>query len=122
MRPNDDPDKTPEYGHWFDISPLSDASAEGSSRVGEYRKYVEKLSEVSGVSISNFAEFVRALAFVTISSPVWVVNFPTTELKSLREDYTQGEIDGICNKVYGGHELSKEENSEIQIGDAFRRR
>ncbi|MBV7457919.1 hypothetical protein KW843_25825 [Acidovorax sp. sif1233] len=36
LRPNDDPDKTPEYGHWFDISPLSDAGAEGSGRVGAF--------------------------------------------------------------------------------------
>ena len=76
----------------------------------EYRKYVEKLSEVSGVSISNFADLLQALRvrhdfFASVGCKL--SDHGIEEFYA--EDFTQAEIDGIFNKVYGGHELSKEE-------------
>lgn len=76
----------------------------------EYRKYVEKLSEVSGVSISNFADLLQALRvrhdfFASVGCKL--SDHGIEEFYA--EDYTQGEIDGIFNKVYGDQELSKEE-------------
>lgn len=76
----------------------------------EYRKYVEKLSEVSGVSISNFADLLQALRvrhdfFTSVGCKL--SDHGIEEFYA--EDYTQGEIDGIFNKVYGDQELSKEE-------------
>lgn len=39
LRPHDDPDNTPQYGHWFDLSPLPDADADddGAGRPGAFR-------------------------------------------------------------------------------------
>lgn len=76
----------------------------------EYRKYVEKLSEVSGVSISNFADLLQALRvrhdfFASVGCKL--SDHGIEEFYA--EDYTQAEIDGIFNKVYGDQELSKEE-------------
>lgn len=36
LRPHDDPDNTPQYGRWFDISPLPDSGADGAGRVGAF--------------------------------------------------------------------------------------
>lgn len=76
----------------------------------EYRKYVEKLSEVSGVTISNFADLIQALRvrhdfFASIGCKL--SDHGIEEFYA--EDYTQAEIDAIFNKVYGGKELTKEE-------------
>ncbi|NLI72830.1 MAG: glucuronate isomerase [Bacteroidales bacterium] len=76
----------------------------------EYRKYVEKLSEVSGVSISNFADLLQALQvrhdfFASVGCKL--SDHGIEEFYA--EDYTQAEIEAIFNKVYGGQELSQEE-------------
>lgn len=76
----------------------------------EYKKYVEKLSEVSGVTISNFADLIQALRvrhdfFASIGCKL--SDHGIEEFYA--EDYTQAEIDAIFNKVYGGKELTKEE-------------
>ncbi len=76
----------------------------------EYRKYVEKLSEVSGVAISNFADLIQALRvrhdfFASIGCKL--SDHGIEEFYA--EDYTQAEIEAIFNKVYGGKELTKEE-------------
>lgn len=76
----------------------------------EYRKYVEKLSEVSGVSISNFADLLQALRvrhdfFASVGCKL--SDHGIEEFYA--EDYTQAEIEAIFNKVYGGQELSQEE-------------
>ena len=76
----------------------------------DYRAYVEKLSEVSGVSISNFADLIAALRnrhdfFASVGCKL--SDHGIEEFYA--EDYTQAEIDAIFNKVYGGKELSKEE-------------
>lgn len=76
----------------------------------EYRKYVEKLSEVSGVTISNFADLIQALRvrhdfFASVGCKL--SDHGIEEFYA--EDYTQAEIDAIFNKVYGGTVLTKEE-------------
>ena len=76
----------------------------------EYRKYVEKLSEVSGVSISNFADLIQALQvrhdfFAGVGCKL--SDHGIEEFYA--EEYTQAEIENIFNKVFGGQELKKEE-------------
>ena len=76
----------------------------------DFRAYIEKLSEVSGVSISKFADVIDALRvrhrfFGSVGcrlSDHGIEEF-------YAEDYTQREIDAIFNKVYGGQELTAEE-------------
>jgi len=75
-----------------------------------FRAYVEKLSEVSGVSISKFADLIAALRsrhdfFASVGCKL--SDHGIEEFYA--EDYTQAEIETIFNKVYGGKELSHEE-------------
>ena len=75
-----------------------------------YRTYVEKLSDVSGVSISNYSDLMGALQvrhdfFASVSCKL--SDHGLEEFYA--EDYTEAEIDAIFNKVYGGIHLSKEE-------------
>jgi len=75
-----------------------------------YRGYIEKLSEVSGVAINNFADLITALRnrhdfFASVGCKL--SDHGIEEFYA--EDYTQAEIDSIFNKVYGGKELSREE-------------
>ena len=75
-----------------------------------FRAYVEKLAEVSGVEINKFQDMIDALQkrhdfFESMGcrlSDHGIEEFYAA-------DYTQPEIDEIFNKVYGGKELSKEE-------------
>ena len=76
----------------------------------EYRKYVDKLSEVSGVSINKFSDLIEALRnrhdfFASIGCKL--SDHGIEEFYA--EEYTQSEIDNIFNKVFGGNELSKDE-------------
>ncbi|NLO70870.1 MAG: glucuronate isomerase [Porphyromonadaceae bacterium] len=76
----------------------------------EYRKYVEKLSEVSGVSISKFADLIQALrARHDFFAGVGCKLSDHGIEEFYAEDYTQAEIEAIFNKVYGGQELTNEE-------------
>jgi len=76
----------------------------------DFRAYVEKLSDVSGVSIKVFADLIAALQkrhdfFESVGcrlSDHGIEEF-------YAEDYTQAEIDAIFNKVYGGKALNGEE-------------
>ena len=76
----------------------------------EFRAYIEKLSDVSGVSISKFADVIDALRvrhkfFESVGcrlSDHGIEEF-------YAEDYTQAEIDAIFNKVYGGQVLTRDE-------------
>lgn len=75
-----------------------------------YRTYVEKLSEVSGITISKFADLIDALHkrhdfFASVGCKL--SDHGIEEFYA--EDYTQSEIDAIFNKVYGGTNLNKEE-------------
>lgn len=76
----------------------------------EYKKYVDTLAEVSGVSISKFEDLIAALRnrhdfFASVGCKL--SDHGIEEFYS--ESYTQSEIDNIFIKVYGGKELSKEE-------------
>ncbi|MBP3331793.1 MAG: glucuronate isomerase [Tidjanibacter sp.] len=75
-----------------------------------FKAYIDKLSEVSGVAINQFADVIDALKvrhkfFEQIGcrlSDHGIEEF-------YAEDYTQSEIDAIFKKVYGGTQLSMEE-------------
>lgn len=72
-----------------------------------FKAYVEKLSEVSGVTISNFPDLITALRkrhdfFASVGCKL--SDHGIEEFYA--EDYTQSEIDTIFNKVYSGKELT----------------
>ena len=76
----------------------------------DFRAYVEKLSEVSGVSISKFADLLQALRvrhdfFASVGCKL--SDHGIEEFYA--EDYTDAEIEAIFNKVYGGTKLSYDE-------------
>lgn len=76
----------------------------------DFRAYMEKLSAVSGVTISKFEDLLAALRkrhdfFASVGcrlSDHGIEEF-------YAEDYTQAEIEAIFNKVYGGTMLTREE-------------
>ena len=73
----------------------------------DFRKYVEKLSEVSGVNISRFVDLIEALRKrhdFFASAGCKLSDHGLEEFYA--EDYTQPEIETIFNKVYGGAELT----------------
>ena len=75
-----------------------------------FRAYVEKLSQVSGVSISKFADLLQALRVrhdFFASAGCKLSDHGIEEFYA--EDYTDAEIEAIFNKVYGGKNLSYEE-------------
>ena len=85
------------------------------ANAGEFRAYIEKLSEVSGVNISKFADVIDALRvrhdfFASVGCKL--SDHGIEEFYA--EDYTQSEIDAIFNKVYGGTQLSREEILKFQ--------
>lgn len=75
-----------------------------------YRAYVERLSEVSGVTIRTYADLLDALQrrhdfFASMGcrlSDHGIEEF-------YAEDYTQAQVEAIFNKVYGGAELTEAE-------------
>jgi glucuronate isomerase len=76
----------------------------------EYRKYVEKLSEVSGVTIRKFDDLLQALRvrhdfFADLGCKL--SDHGIEEFYA--EKWSKSEIDTIFNKVYGGKELTQEE-------------
>ena len=76
----------------------------------EYRAYVEKLAEVSGVTINKFADLIDALRnrhdfFASIGCKL--SDHGIEEFYA--EEYTQSEIDAIFDKGYGGKELTQKE-------------
>ncbi|WP_029905281.1 glucuronate isomerase [Prevotella sp. 10(H)] len=75
-----------------------------------FRAYMEKLSEASGITISNYGDMIDALHnrhdfFASVGCKL--SDHGIEEFYA--EDYTQAEIDNIFNKVYGGKELTQEE-------------
>jgi glucuronate isomerase len=75
-----------------------------------FRAYIEKLSNVSGITISKFSDIIDALQvrhdfFATVGCKL--SDHGMEEFYA--EDYTQVEIDAIFNKVYGGTQLTREE-------------
>lgn len=76
----------------------------------EYRKYLDKLSEVSGIAISNFSDLMAALRnrhdfFASVGCKL--SDHGVEELYAV--EYLQSEIETIFNKVLSGCELTKEE-------------
>lgn len=114
----DDPVDTLEYhialkNEGFEIKVLPTWRPDKAMAVevpADFRAYIEKLSQVSGVSISKFADVIEALEvrhdfFASVGcrlSDHGIEEF-------YAENYTQAEIDAIFNKVYGGTALSHEE-------------
>ena len=75
-----------------------------------FKAYMEKLSEVSGVTISCFNDMIDALQRrhdIFESQGCKLADHGIEEFYA--EDYTDAEINAIFNKVYGGTELTKEE-------------
>ncbi len=76
----------------------------------EYRAYIEKLSEVSGVTITKFTDLIEALRnrhdfFASVGCKL--SDHGVEEFYA--EPYTQSEIENIFDKVFGRNELSKTE-------------
>ena len=75
-----------------------------------YNSYVDKLSEVSGVAISKFADLIAALQkrhdfFAEMGCKL--SDHGVEEFYA--EDYTQSEVDSIFEKIRGGKSLSQDE-------------
>lgn len=81
----------------------------------DFKAYVEKLSEVSGIGISKFSELLIALRkrhdyFGEIGCRLSDHGFE----HFYADDYTDAEIETIFGKVYGGKELNEEERSKFK--------
>ena len=75
-----------------------------------FRAYIEKLSEVSGIAISSFNDVVEALRIRHKFFEEQGCKLSDHGIEEFyAEDYTDAEINAIFNKVYGGKELTKEE-------------
>lgn len=75
-----------------------------------YRSYIEKLSQASGITINKFADLIEALRnrhdfFASVGCKL--SDHGIEEFYAV--DYTANEIEAIFNKVYGGTALSREE-------------
>ena len=76
----------------------------------DFRSYVEKLAEVSGVTISNFDDMIAALRKRHDFFAEQGCRLSDHGIEEFyAEDYTDAEIKAIFNKVYGGAELTKDE-------------
>ncbi|MDE5726903.1 MAG: glucuronate isomerase [Duncaniella sp.] len=76
----------------------------------EFRAYVEKLSEMSGVEINKFQDMVDALQKRHDFFEEMGCRLSDHGIEEFyAADYTDAEIDAIFDKVYGGKELSHEE-------------
>lgn len=81
----------------------------------EYRAYLDKLSEVSGVNISKFDDLIQALKIrhdYFSEHGCKLADHGMNEIPY--SDYTIKEINAIFNKVYGGAELSSDERLKYQ--------
>lgn len=80
-----------------------------------YRDYVEKLSEVSGVRISQYKDLLEALKVrhdFFAAAGCKLSDHGIEEFYA--EDYTLSEIEAIFNKVYGGKDLTVAEIRKFQ--------
>jgi len=72
-----------------------------------FRKYVETLSDVSGISISSFDDMIAALRKRQDFFAEQGCKLSDHGIEEFyAEDYTEEEIKYVYNKVYGGEELS----------------
>jgi glucuronate isomerase len=75
-----------------------------------FRRYVEKLSDVSGVSISHYQDLLQALKVRHDFFAAVGCKLSDHGLEEFyAENYTFSEIEAIFNKVYGGQPLAREE-------------
>mgnify|MGYP003295915761 FL=1 len=84
-------------------------------KTGLFRDYVDKLSEVSGVSISRFADLIDALQrrhdfFAENGCKLSDHGLP----EFYADDYTDAEIETIFGKAYSGKALTPEEISKFK--------
>ena len=80
-----------------------------------FRAYIEKLSEVSGVTINNFNDVIDALQKRHDFFESMGCKLSDHGLEEFyAEDYTDAEINAIFNKVYGGTELTQEEITKFK--------
>lgn len=80
-----------------------------------FRAYVEKLSDVLGVNITTFDDYVAALRlrhdfFADVGCKLSDHGFE----QFYADDYTWNEIQSIFNKVYGGQSLTHHEISQFK--------
>jgi len=85
-----------------------------------FRAYVERLSEVSGVTIGKFTDLIEALRrrhdfFASVGCKL--SDHGIEEFYA--EDYTGVEINNIFDKVYGGAELSRAEITKFKSAMLF---
>ena len=79
----------------------------------DFRAYVEKLAEVSGVEISTFDDMIAALRKRHDFFAAQGCKLSDHGIEEFyAEDYTDAEIQAIFNKVYQGR------NPEVQVGYA----
>ena len=81
----------------------------------EYRAYLEKLSQASGVTISKFDDLVEALKVrhqYFADHGCKLADHGLADIPAA--DYTMAEISAIFDKVYGGNELTKDEKTKYQ--------
>lgn len=72
-----------------------------------FRAYIEQLSKVSGISISNFDDMIAALRARHDFFAEQGCKLSDHGIEEFyAEDYTEVEIKAIFNKVYGGQELT----------------
>lgn len=80
-----------------------------------FRAYVERLAEVADTPVACYADFLAALQQrhdFFASQGCRLSDHGLNEFYA--EDYTDGEIQGIFNKVYGGKELDAEERAKFR--------
>ena len=80
-----------------------------------YRAYIERLSDVSGVSITTFTDLLEALGrrHDFFDAQGCRLSDHGTE-GFFAEDFTDGEIESIFNKVYGGRALTAGETGKFK--------
>ena len=87
----------------------------------DFRAYMEKLSAVSGVTISSFDDMVAALRKRHDFFAEQGCKLSDHGIEEFyAEDYTDAEINAIFNKVYGGNRTDQGRNSEIGTSHADR--
>ena len=119
----DDPVDTLEYhkaiaDSGFEVKVLPTWRPDKSMNVttaAEYRAYLEKLSQASGVTISKFDDLVEALKVrhqYFADHGCKLADHGLADIPAA--DYTMAEISAIFDKVYGGNELTKDEKTKYQ--------
>lgn len=86
----------------------------------EFNSYLEKLEKASGISISNYDQYLEALQQ---RHDYFAQNGCTVSDHGLEQicatDYTETEIKNIFNRIRTGNELSPEENTKFKSAMLF---